>query len=66
MSSEVRLTVTPDQLLYLRNAVLSDLEDLRLLGEEGPCQEIVDEELRHGRAVLQEIERAQQTQVYAH
>lgn len=66
MRAEVTLTLTREELLYLKTAVRRDVEDLKDMGESGPCQDIIDADLRHGKAVLERIERTEQTQVYAH
>ncbi len=66
MQAEVTLTLTRDELLYLKTAVRRDVEDLKDMGESGPCQEIIDADLRHGQAVLERIARTEQTQVYVH
>ncbi len=66
MPKNIALSLTAEELLYLKHAVQRDLDDLKDMGEAGPCQEIIDEEMRHGREVMQAIERAEQSQVYAH
>lgn len=66
MQAEVTLTLTREELLYLKTAVRRDVEDLKDLGESGPCQDIIDADLRHGQSVLERIERTEQTQVYVH
>ena len=66
MHTEVTLTLTPQQLRYLKVAVKSDIDDLAGLGPEGACQDIIDEDLALGRSVMKAIERTEQEQVFVH
>lgn len=61
---EVTLTCTPEELLYLRRAVESDLKSLQTMGAED--DEILAEDVRLARAWKARIGKALQMQVYVH